>query len=122
MRLAYELAFSSACMFAKNRVTFLALDELLFKQPVDVGRLIHMRSRVTFSPTELNEHHTFQVCTEVETIDVSTSERRTTNTFHWTFHSDQKLDRMVLPKTYREGLDWLGSVSRGNWVVCVTGS
>lgn len=108
--MAYENAFCSACLFARNRVNFLALDELVFKQPVDVGKLIHMRSRVTFSPTELDEHHTFQVSVDVETVDVSTGDRKATNTFHWTFHSDKKLDRMALPDSYEEGLEWLGSV------------
>lgn len=52
MRLAYENAYSTACLFARAPVTFIALDELRFALPVEIGSLLRLDSRVTYSPIE----------------------------------------------------------------------
>lgn len=84
MRLAYETAYSTACLFSRSAVTFVALEcvrtsksrycsstdpclpprsELQFAQPVEIGSLLLLDSKVTFSPL-LGEHHSFHVSVE----------------------------------------------------------
>ncbi|GAA5924811.1 uncharacterized protein JCM15063_005740 [Sporobolomyces koalae] len=111
MSLAYETAYSTACLFARSPVTFVALDELQFAQPVEVGSLLVLDSRVTFSPM-WGEHKSFHVSVEAATVDLYTGDKRITNTFHFTFSSDKKLDRHVLPRTYRQAMQWLDAQRR----------
>ncbi|GAA6010846.1 hypothetical protein JCM11491_004563 [Sporobolomyces phaffii] len=111
MSLAYEAAYSTACLFARSPVTFVALDELQFRQPVEVGALLVLDSRVTFSPL-VGEHKSFHVSVEAATVDLYTGEKRITNTFHWTFSSDKALERQVLPRTYRQAMQWLDAQRR----------
>lgn len=63
MRIAYETAYSTACLFARSGVTFVSLDELQFAQPVEIGSLLLLDSKVTFSPMQ-GEHRSFHVAVE----------------------------------------------------------
>ncbi|KAI5481055.1 acyl-CoA thioester hydrolase [Pseudohyphozyma bogoriensis] len=111
MRLAYETAFSTACLFAQTPVTFISLDELQFALPVEIGSLLLLDSRVTFSPL-LGDHKSFHVSVEAGTTDLRSGEKRVTNTFHFTFASDQTLKRHVLPRSYRQAMQWLDAQRR----------
>lgn len=73
MRVAYETAFATAYRFARQRVRFLALDELQFKSPVDIGDLLLLDSEVTFSPVS-GEHRSFHVSVEAASMDLHTGE------------------------------------------------
>ncbi|GAA5967819.1 hypothetical protein JCM3765_001892 [Sporobolomyces pararoseus] len=111
MSLAYETAYSTACLFARSPVTFVALDELQFAQPVEVGSLLVLDSRVTFSPM-VGEHKSFHVSVEAATVDLHSGKKLITNTFHFTFSSDKPLERHVLPRTYRQAMQWLDAQRR----------
>ncbi|GAA5932046.1 hypothetical protein JCM3775_004222 [Rhodotorula graminis] len=111
MRIAYETAYSTACLFARSAVTFVSLDELQFAQPVEIGSLLLLDSKVTFSPMR-GEHRSFHVSVEAATCDLYTGERRLTNVFHWTFSSDRPLQRHVLPRSYRQTMQWLDAQRR----------
>jgi len=41
-----------------------------------------------------------------------TGERKLTNVFHWTFSSDRPLQRHVLPRSYRQTMQWLDAQRR----------
>ncbi|GAA5908719.1 uncharacterized protein JCM6883_004150 [Sporobolomyces salmoneus] len=111
MSTAYETAYSTACLFARSPVTFVALDELQFAQPVEVGSLLVLDSRVTFS-SMVGEHKSFHVSVEAATVDLHTGEKKITNTFHFTFSSEKPLERHVLPRTYRQAMQWLDAQRR----------
>ncbi|KAK4701459.1 acyl-coenzyme A thioesterase 9, partial [Phenoliferia sp. Uapishka_3] len=111
MRLAYETAYSTACLFAQTPVTFLALDELRFALPVEIGSLLTLDSRVTFSPI-VGEHKSFHVAVEAGSRNLATGEKHVTNTFHFTFSSDKPLARHVLPRSYKQAMQWLDAQRR----------
>ncbi|KAF9579963.1 Acyl-coenzyme A thioesterase 9, mitochondrial [Lunasporangiospora selenospora] len=102
MRLAYELAFCNASVFVRNRPTFLSLDEISFRKPVNVGRLLSLDSQVVF--TEANDN-TFQVMVKADVLDVQKGSRETTNTFWFTFSGPSVQDTpKVMPRTYAESM------------------
>ncbi|KDE05804.1 hypothetical protein MVLG_03893 [Microbotryum lychnidis-dioicae p1A1 Lamole] len=111
MRLAYETAFATACLFSRSTVHFIALDEIRFALPVEIGSLLLLDSKVTYSPIR-GTHKSFHVSVEAATTDLFTGERRVTNTFHFTFASDRPLARHVLPKTYLDAISWLDAQRR----------
>ncbi|GAA5967911.1 hypothetical protein JCM21900_000743 [Sporobolomyces salmonicolor] len=111
MRLAYETAYSTACLFSRSAVTFVALDELQFAQPVEIGSLLLLDSKVTFSPMK-GEHKSFHVSVEAATCDLYSGEKKITNTFHFTFSSDKPLERHVIPRSYRQAMQWLDAQRR----------
>ncbi|BGP13272.1 hypothetical protein JCM10213v2_001191 [Rhodosporidiobolus nylandii] len=111
MRMAYETAYATSCLFARSPVTFVALDELVFRQPVEIGSLLMLDSRVTFSPME-GEHHSFHVSVEAATVDLQTGEKKVTNTFCFTFTADKPLERHVLPRSYKQAMAWLDAQRR----------
>ncbi|SCZ92638.1 BZ3500_MvSof-1268-A1-R1_Chr5-2g08056 [Microbotryum saponariae] len=111
MRLAYETAFATACLFSRSTVHFIALDEIRFALPVEIGSLLLLDSKVTYSPIR-GTHKSFHVSVEAATTDLFTVERRVTNTFHFTFASDRPLARHVLPKTYLDAISWLDAQRR----------
>ncbi|KAM0751769.1 hypothetical protein T439DRAFT_324959 [Meredithblackwellia eburnea MCA 4105] len=111
MRLAYETAYSTACLFARTPVSFIALDELHFALPVELGSLLTLDSRVTYNPM-VGDHKSFHVAVEAGTTNLQSGERKITNTFHFTFASDKALDRHVLPRSYKQAMMWLDARRR----------
>ncbi len=49
MRQAFELAFSTAYLFAGSRPSFKMVDEIIFHKPVDIGNLLRFKSFVLYS-------------------------------------------------------------------------
>ncbi|KAI1318372.1 hypothetical protein EDD11_006710 [Mortierella claussenii] len=113
MRLAYELAFCNASVFIKYRPTFLALDEISFRKPVNIGTFLALDSQIVYS--EGGDHHSFQVMVKADVLDVQKGSRETTNTFWFTFTDPQMTAKdhrhhktpKVLPKTYAESMLYL---------------
>ncbi|RIA92076.1 HotDog domain-containing protein [Glomus cerebriforme] len=107
MKLAYELAFSNASVFLKSRPTFLALDEISFRKPVQIGSILIMSSQIVYAPG--SPHRSFQVMVMADVLDIERVSRDTTNIFHFTFNcdnSDIKV-RRVMPKTYDESMKYV---------------
>ncbi|KAK4055510.1 hypothetical protein OIV83_000056 [Microbotryomycetes sp. JL201] len=111
MRLAFESGYSVACLFARGPVTFISLDELTFKRPVEIGSLLILDSQVTFSPC-IGTHSSFHVSVEASTIDLYSGQKEITNTFHYTFASEKPLERHVLPRSYKQAIAWLDAQRR----------
>ncbi|KAF9099775.1 hypothetical protein BGX27_000533 [Mortierella sp. AM989] len=112
MRLAYELAFCNTSVFIKCRPTFLALDEISFRAPVNIGTLLALDSQIVYS--EGGEHHSLQVRVKADVLDIQKNTRETTNTFWFTFEDPQK-DRLtpkIMPRTYAESMLYIEGMRR----------
>ncbi|RIB05943.1 hypothetical protein C2G38_2218325 [Gigaspora rosea] len=108
MLLAYELAFSNACLFLRSRPRFLALDDISFRKSVPIGSILNMSSQIVYAPGP--PHKSFQVAVHFES-----EKRETTNVFHFTFASKNVDDvRRVMPKTYDEALKYIEGKRRRN--------
>ncbi|CAG8441431.1 17095_t:CDS:2 [Dentiscutata heterogama] len=113
MLLAYELAFSTACVFLRSRPIFLALDEISFRKSVPIGSILNMSSQIVCSPGP--PHKSFQIAVTADVIDIENEKRETTNVFHFTFTSNNLDDvRRVMPKTYDEALKYIEGRRRRN--------
>jgi acyl-coenzyme A thioesterase 9 len=103
MRRAYELAFASAYTFCGGRPSFIKVDEVSFKLPVEIGDLCRFRSRVLHTTPE------GVMWIEVDCL-VCKPEKQTianTNTFLFVFQSqpqDGKTLKRVIPATEEEAL------------------
>ncbi|KAL0088978.1 acyl-CoA thioester hydrolase [Phycomyces blakesleeanus] len=105
MRRAYELAHSTGSMLVKSQISCLALDEIVFKKPVSVGSLLNLSSKVIYSQGEPSKSFQVSVTARVNNIEAGTS--YVTNTFFFTFASNDKAVPKVLPKTYAESILYL---------------
>ncbi|CAJ0744956.1 12043_t:CDS:10 [Entrophospora sp. SA101] len=106
MKLAYELAFSNASVFLRNRPVFLALDEISFRKPVLIGSVLSLSSQIVYSPG--TPHQSFQVAVTADVLDIEKEKRDTTNIFHFTFTSYDIINvRRVIPNTYGDLMKFL---------------
>jgi acyl-coenzyme A thioesterase 9 len=78
MRLAYELAYSNALIFAKANIILKSLDEVTFRKPVPIGCLLNLTSQVVYSSSKV-----FQVSVVAEVLDSVEGTRETTNVFEY---------------------------------------
>uniref|UniRef100_A0A671RU97 Acyl-CoA thioesterase 9, tandem duplicate 2 n=1 Tax=Sinocyclocheilus anshuiensis TaxID=1608454 RepID=A0A671RU97_9TELE len=83
MRKAYELGRANACAFAGCRPTVLAMDDILFRKPVEIGFysccLLRLVTFVCYT-----EGMYIQVRVHSEELDPLTQQHNTTNVFHFT--------------------------------------
>uniref|UniRef100_A0A673GG22 Acyl-CoA thioesterase 9, tandem duplicate 2 n=1 Tax=Sinocyclocheilus rhinocerous TaxID=307959 RepID=A0A673GG22_9TELE len=84
MRKAYELGRANACAFAGCRPTVVAVDDILFRKPVEIGSLLLLSSQVCYT-----EGMYVQVRVHSEVLDPLTQQRNTTNVFHFTFRLEK---------------------------------
>uniref|UniRef100_A0A8B9K165 Acyl-CoA thioesterase 9 n=1 Tax=Astyanax mexicanus TaxID=7994 RepID=A0A8B9K165_ASTMX len=94
MRKAYELGWANACAFAGCRPSLVAVDDILFQKPVEIGSLLMLSSQVCYTE---GEHVQVRVHTEV--LDPLTRQHSTTNVFHFTFRVEKAVPA-VLPQSY----------------------
>ncbi|KAJ3187180.1 Acyl-coenzyme A thioesterase 9, mitochondrial [Gaertneriomyces sp. JEL0708] len=117
LRSAFELAFATGQIFTStHKISFVALDDISFTQPVHVGNLLHLTSQVVYSAG--SESRSFQVKVRADVEDPSKNLRRTTNTFHFTFacHESVKV-RRVLPRSYDESMRYIeGKRKKERWM------
>ncbi|KAG7264955.1 hypothetical protein CRUP_034273 [Coryphaenoides rupestris] len=101
MRKAYELGWANACSYGSWRPKLVAVDDILFQKPVDIGSLLLLSSQVCYT-----EGNYIQVRVHTEVMDPLTGQHNTTNVFHFTFVTDNNVP-MVVPKTYGESMLYL---------------
>lgn len=101
MRKAYELGWANASSYGGCRPNLVAVDDILFQKPVDIGSLLLLSSQVCYT-----EGNYIQVRVHTEVLDPLTGQHNTTNVFHFTFVSDKDVP-MVVPKTYGESMLFL---------------
>ena len=49
MREAFELAWANAYILSGKHPFFLALDDISFHRPVDIGSILHLQSKIAFA-------------------------------------------------------------------------
>ncbi|GAB5584476.1 acyl-coenzyme A thioesterase 9 [Prionailurus iriomotensis] len=94
MRKAYELGWATACNFGGSRPFVVAVDDIMFQKPVEVGSLLFLSSQVCFT-----RDNYIQVRVHSEVASLANKEHMTTNVFHFTFMSEKEVP-LVFPRTY----------------------
>uniref|UniRef100_A0A8C4E9Y5 HotDog ACOT-type domain-containing protein n=1 Tax=Dicentrarchus labrax TaxID=13489 RepID=A0A8C4E9Y5_DICLA len=94
MRKAYELGWANACSYGGCRPSLVAVDDILFQKPVEIGSLLLLSSQVCYTQ---GKH--IQVRVHSEVFDPLTRQHNTTNVFHFTFVSDRDVPN-IIPNTY----------------------
>jgi len=94
MRRAFELAFTTAYLFAGRRPVFLELDEVTFKSPVSVGDLLKLDSAVLYTSEAMDFRGRLTLHVEVvaQVLQPERRASRTSNTFNFTFGVAENLD------------------------------
>ncbi|KAF8340512.1 Thioesterase/thiol ester dehydrase-isomerase [Cantharellus anzutake] len=113
MRLAYEIGYSTATLFANRPLRFFSLDNTTFKLPVPVGSILRLQSKVTHTKSGAanfrSDRHAslVNVRVQADVLDVKTGDKKTTNEFQFTWGDDHTLHKTVIPVTYIEAMEWL---------------
>ena len=109
MREAFELAFTTAVINQQSQVEISAIDDILFVEPVEIGSILQLSSKIVFT----NET-SIQVQVIADVLNVGSGERKTTNTFYFTFvpSADDVNVKQVYPETYQEAMEWLQAQRR----------
>uniref|UniRef100_A0A8D0G558 Acyl-CoA thioesterase 9 n=1 Tax=Sphenodon punctatus TaxID=8508 RepID=A0A8D0G558_SPHPU len=101
MRKAYELGWATACSYGGSRPYVVAVDDIMFQRPVEIGSLLLLSAQVCYT-----EKYYIQVRVHSEVYDSNTREHNTTNVFHFSFMSESEVPQIV-PKTYGESMLYL---------------
>ncbi|XP_061483292.1 acyl-coenzyme A thioesterase 9, mitochondrial isoform X2 [Rhineura floridana] len=101
MRKAYELGWVCAYSYGNSRPYVVAVDDIMFQKPVEIGSLLLLSSQVCYT-----EKNNIQVRVHSEVYDPDTRVHHTTNVFHFTFMLEKEIPNIV-PKTYGESMLYL---------------
>jgi len=110
MREAYTLAWANAHSFCESRPWFLALDQVDFHKPVEIGSILTFNSQVIYS-----EGHAFCVmvtCDKVTPNQGVGLQKVRTNSFYFTFTCPDKPLSKLVPNTYAEAMQYLDGMRR----------
>ena len=119
LREAFELAWANAYLLAGAHPYFLALDDVTFHRPVEIGSLLHLTATVAFAPGAPST--AIQTRVRADVVHPATRERHTTNVFHFTFTASSGTTgggsgsgdggparpRTVRPQSYAEAMEYL---------------
>lgn len=126
MREAFELAYAATSIYCRGRPLFLAIDELAFVHPVPIGSILELTAMIVYTKLLDDQSIVMHVQVIADVINVGTTERVTTNTFHLTFkhipereadnhnhnHHRHHPPPPVLPDTYEEGVMYIEGMRR----------
>ncbi|ELT98028.1 hypothetical protein CAPTEDRAFT_123067 [Capitella teleta] len=101
MRQAFEIAWANACVYCKGRPSIVAVDDIIFKKPVEIGSLLYLSSQIVYTN---GDHMLVKVHAEV--VNAKSGQHETTNIFHYTFRSKMTIPP-VIPKSYAEYMMYL---------------
>ncbi|XP_041483095.1 acyl-coenzyme A thioesterase 9, mitochondrial-like [Lytechinus variegatus] len=101
MRQALELAFANATLHCHGRIRIAAIDNILFRKPVEVGSFLFFLSEIAYT-----EGCYMEIRVHAEVVDPRTGDRDTTNVFHFTIVTEKPVP-LVWPKTYGESMLYL---------------
>jgi len=120
MRKGFELAFSTCFLkFNRSIPKFVAMDDISFINPVDIGNILTLESTVVYShPIEdCAQRYYAQVEVLAYVTEPLIGNRRLTNIFNFTFFctpagvvgNDEKsqIVKQILPQTYSEAMRYL---------------
>uniref|UniRef100_A0A7M5XKY2 HotDog ACOT-type domain-containing protein n=2 Tax=Clytia hemisphaerica TaxID=252671 RepID=A0A7M5XKY2_9CNID len=108
MREAFELAWANTCTHIKSRPTVIAMDDVMFRKPVEVGSLLYLSSEIVYSKDTylLTRVH-------AEVVDPKTGDIDTTNVFYFHFTSKKEFPQ-VAPMSYGEYMLYLDGLRHAN--------
>ncbi|XP_050792604.1 acyl-coenzyme A thioesterase 9, mitochondrial isoform X3 [Gopherus flavomarginatus] len=101
MRKAFELGWATASSYGGARPYVVAVDDIMFQRPVEIGSLLLLSAQVCYTAENY-----IQIRVHSEVYDSDTREHKTTNVFHFTFMSEREVPQIV-PKTYGESMLYL---------------
>lgn len=116
MRRAFEVAW--ACAWEATGVVpkFLALDDIFFLHPVEVGSILRFEAQVDYSMGPPSKTFAVSVKAIVRPAigaEYALGEEKVTNTFHFTFYCDQPASLpKVYPRTYEDAMKWIDAARR----------
>ncbi|ESN96945.1 hypothetical protein HELRODRAFT_102324 [Helobdella robusta] len=96
MRKALELAHANAITHSKSLTHLKCVDDISFRQPVEIGHLLFLSSRIVYTHKKL-----LQLRVHAQVLNPLTDEQKTTNTFQFTFSAEKDVPTVV-PRTYAE--------------------
>ncbi|CAF3731041.1 unnamed protein product [Adineta steineri] len=104
MRKSFDLAWTTASLFAKQKLSTLAVDDIMFQRPVEIGSLLFLSSMVVYV-----EGNKIQTRIHAEVVDIHTAKRETTNVFYFIFKTkdNSQISKNVVPQTYAEAMMYL---------------
>jgi len=106
MRAAFELAFSTACVFARGRCQIVALHEITFHKPVAIGSILDLQAEVVFCQGAPVSNF-LQVAVVADVLDIDSGSRHTTITFSFTFQHKERPLPKIIPVTYFDAIKFL---------------
>jgi acyl-coenzyme A thioesterase 9 len=116
LRNAFELAWATALKFGGAAPSFVAMSDIAFLRPVEIGAVLCFKAKVEYS--EGGAHRTASVCVETTSTNPAHPHAGapTTNTFHFTFEfpetgSGRPVPR-AFPESYEEAMDWVAAHRR----------
>ncbi len=112
MREAFELGFTCGQLFSHSQLHFLAVDDLAFKHPVPIGAVLQLTAQVVYTEEESDvdnivKSQLIHVEVVADVLNIQTSDRKTTNTFHFTYRHESPPKYAVKPGTYAEAMKYL---------------
>lgn len=108
MREAFELAWANTCTHIKSRPSVIAMDDVMFRKPVEVGSLLYLSSQIVYTKGSY-----LQTRVHAEVVDPKTGNVDTTNVFHFHFTSKKEFPDVV-PMSYGEYMLHLDGVRHAN--------
>lgn len=102
MRNAFELAWTVASVHTKSRPQFIAMDDIFFRCPVEIGDILEFGAQIVYTTGPY-----IQVAVSAEKLTSGSGQRETSNLFHFTFSSPDSKPLQVLPRTYSEAMRYV---------------
>ncbi|MES1909514.1 MAG: hypothetical protein MHM6MM_002240 [Cercozoa sp. M6MM] len=97
MKHAYESAWTCAYMAMRKRPECLAVDDVNFTAPVEIGDIVEYKARLAYA-TPSSVH----VLVDAEVVDAQKGTRTLTNRFLFSFNGDETLN--IVPETYSDAV------------------
>lgn len=117
LRNAFELAWTAALRFGGSTPEFVAMSDIAFLRPVEIGAVLSFRAAVEFAKGA--PHRTASVRVETTSLDPRNprAAQPTTNTFHFTFEFPAACAAgahvaRAFPQTYEEAMAWVAAHRR----------
>ncbi|CAF0935146.1 unnamed protein product [Didymodactylos carnosus] len=98
-----NIGYRPRSTLCKQPIGILAVDDIMFQKPVEIGSLLFLSSMVVYVTDSR-----IQTRVHAEVVDSETGNRQTTNVFYFVFSTtDHKQLPSVVPKSYAEAIMYI---------------
>jgi len=112
MRKAFELAYSNMRLAFGANCIAVAIDDIHFRAPVNIGCIYMMNSQVAYTFENFSVVRIY-----AQVVNPATSVYQTTNTFYFVYKTkDGTFFPEVKPKTYGEAILWTDAKRRFHYI------